>query len=161
MSVLNKILYACMLLAFFNSCKDDDPKPERSNYVEAKVNGALWSPGSFTCILLVDGTYNFRIFDLTATSGGKTITVEASDNATGGTMNTGSRTLAVGSAFFGYHVTGAPYHAISGTVNISEVEASASLVTGTFDFTVEDNSGNQVHVSDGKFVKVGYTVKNQ
>lgn len=148
-------------LLFLLSCGKDDPEPEQTNFIEAKVNGQLWQPGSLNCILLIDTTYNFRIVNFTASSAGKTITIEASDNATGGAVNIGTRTFDAGSAFFSYNSSGIPYNAISGSINITAVEASARLVTGTFEFTVEDNSGNLVEVTGGKFVKVLYIVKNQ
>jgi hypothetical protein len=151
--------FAFILLSSCGDKKED--QPERKNYMEAKINGASWSPSSMKCTLLIDGTYNFRIVDFTASSGGKTITLEASDDASSNSINSGTRTFDAGNAYFSYGTTGTPYHSVSGTINITDVDASSNVVSGTFDFTVEDNSGNQVHVSAGKLVKVSYTVKNQ
>ena len=156
-----QFLFLIFLNPMLNSCKKENKEPERTNYLEAKLNGALWSPSSSTCILLEDTTYLFRILNITSTSGGKTVTIEAADNAQAGTINTGSRSFAAGSAYFGYSTTGTPYHTISGTIIITEVEASSKLVSGSFDFTVEDNSGNQVRVTEGKFVRIPFTYKIQ
>lgn len=161
MKVIFKLFAFCFILLCFNSCKKDEQEQEKTNYMDAKVNGALWTPGSSKCILLVDTTNSFRIVDFTASSSGKTITIEAFDNATGGSISSGTRTLAAGSAFFGYNASTIPYHALSGSINITSVEASSQLITGSFDFIVEDNNGNQVHVSDGRFVKLSYSVKTQ
>ena len=121
----------------------------------------MWTPSSLTCTLLVDTTYDFRIVDFSASSAGKTITIEARDNAAGSAMNTGTRSYATGSAYFGYANTGTVYHTISGSINIEAVEASSLQVTGSFEFTLEDDIGNQVVVSDGRFYKVSYSVKTQ
>lgn len=156
------ILTACLTLVMLYSCgnkKDDEP--EKTNYLEAKINGAIWNPSTVKCVLLIDGTLNFRIVNFTSTSGGKTVTVEANDDASGNSINTGSRTLAAGNAGFVYGNGSHPYHPISGTLNISDADGSSKTVSGSFDFIVEDDDGNQVHISDGKFVKVSYTVKTQ
>jgi hypothetical protein len=126
--------------------------------MEEKVNGALWSPGTVKCTLLVDNTNNVRIVSFTATSAAKTITIEAYDQSTGGALNTGTRSYSSGTACFLYNTSTNPYHTVSGTINITAVEASAQLVTGSFSFTMEDDDGNLVQVSDGKFVKLNYSV---
>ena len=157
----SRFLFFCFVVVCSLSCNDKKSDPEKSDYIQAKLNGALWSPSSVNCILLNDTTNDFRVVDFSASSSGKTITIEAKDNATGGSINTGTRTYAAGSAYFGYNASGTAYHTITGSLTIESVEASSQLVTGSFDFTVEDNDGNQVHISDGKFVKVSYSVKTQ
>ncbi len=161
MNTISRLLFFCFVIILLHSCDDKKADPEKSNYIQAKVNGALWSPSTVNCILLIDTTYHFRIVTFSASTGGKAITIEARDNATGGAINTGSRTFSAGSAYFGYNASGIHYNTVTGSINIESVEASSLLVTGTFDFTVEDNSGNQLRISDGKFVKVNYSVKTQ
>jgi len=161
MNAIAKFFILCFAIVLFNSCKKDESDPERSNYIEAKINGALWSPSSVKVILLTDSTYHFRIVDFTAITGNKNITIEANDNATGSGINTGTRTYAAGSAFFNYAATGTHYYPVSGSIVISDVETSAHLLTGTFNFIVEDDDGNQVNITDGKFVKVNYSVISQ
>lgn len=156
-----KFLFFCFVAVCAIGCKDEKPDPEKSNYIQAKINGALWSPSSVNCTLLIDTTNDFRIVDFSASSSGKTITIEARDNATGGSINTGTRTYSAGSAYFGYNSSGTAYHTVTGSLNIESVEASSQNVTGSFDFTVEDNAGNQVRISDGRFVKVSYSLKTQ
>lgn len=156
-----RFLFFCFAFFLTFACNDKKNDPEKSNYIQAKINGALWSPSSVNCTLLRDTTNDFRLVDFSASSSGKTITIEAMDNATGGSINTGTRTFTSGSAYFGYNTSGTPYHTVSGSLSIETVEASSQLVSGSFDFTVEDNSGNQVHISDGKFVKVSYSIKIQ
>ncbi|CAN5533159.1 hypothetical protein BH11BAC1_BH11BAC1_24900 [soil metagenome] len=156
-----RILSLCFIIVFMNSCDKKKEDPEKTNYIESKVNGALWSPSSVTCILLIDTNNNFRIVDFTASSGGKLITIEADDHATGSGINTGTRTFTAGNAFFSYNNSGIPYHTVDGSIDITSVEASSQLISGTFGFTAEDNSGNQVQISGGKFQKVKYTVNTQ
>jgi len=156
-----RFLSLCFLIIFMNCCNEKKEDPEKTNYIEAKINGALWSPSSVTCILLIDTTYNFRIVDFSASSAGKLITIEADDHAMAGDINSGTRTFASNSAYFSYNNSSVPYLTISGSINITSVEASSQLVSGSFDFAAEDASGNQVHISDGRFEKVKYTVKTQ
>ncbi|MEO8086823.1 MAG: hypothetical protein ABI763_08390 [Bacteroidota bacterium] len=156
-----RILCLCFLIVFMNSCDEKKVDPEKTNYIEAKVNGALWSPSSVTCILLIDTNNNFRIVDFTASSAGKLITIEADDHATGSAINTGTRTFTASSAFFSYNNSSIPYQTIDGSIDITAVEASSQLITGTFGFTVQDNSGNLVQITGGRFEKVNYSVKTQ
>jgi hypothetical protein len=109
----SKFLFLCFIVLCALSCNDKNPDPEKSDYIQAKLNGALWSPSSVNCILLIDTTNGFRVVDFSASSSGKTITIEANDNATGGTINTGTRTYAAGSAYFGYNAAGIAYHLLN------------------------------------------------
>ncbi len=161
MKVLVKIVFAISIFFCFASCSKTEPAPEKTNFMIATINGAQWNPSSIKCTLLVNSTLNFRVIDFTATSGGKIITMEADDNATAGDMQGGTRTFAAGTAYFEYSDADVPYHTLSGSINITSVEASIQRVSGNFDFTVEDNSGNQVHVNSGTFLRVTYTVKAQ
>ncbi len=161
LKALKLLLSFCFGCIFLLSCNDKKNEPEKSNYIEAKINGALWSPYTVSCILLTDTTYHFRIVNFTATYSGKIITLEARDNATGNAISTGNRSFTSGEAYFGYANSGIPYHTVSGYINVEAVESSSQLISGSFDFTVEDNDGNQVHISDGRFKKVNYTAKTQ
>ena len=161
MNTGTRFLFFCFVVICSLSCNDKKSDPEKRDYIEAKINGALWSPSSVNCTLLIDTIYDFRVVNFSASSNGKTITIEAKDNATGTSINTGTRTYVAGSAYFGYNASGTAYHTISGSFNIETSETSSQEVTGTFDFTVEDNSGNQVHISNGKFEKVTYSIKTQ
>jgi hypothetical protein len=156
-----RALVIVVFAVLFFSCDDKKPDDEKTNFIEARVNGITWSPSSVKCTLLVDENYNFRVINFTASSGGKIITIEADDHATAGSMNTGTRTFEGGTAYFLYNDGNTPYNTFSGSITISSVEGSSQLVTGTFDFTAEDNEGNQVHVTAGSFKKVSYSVKVQ
>ena len=156
-----KILSFCFLVLFLNSCRKKDPEPEKTNYIEAKVNGAPWSPSTVKATLLIDSTYHFRIIDFTATSAGKTITIEAGDASTGEGIDTGTRTFVDGNAYFSYAASGTTFLTSDGTMNITGCDPAAHTVSGTFSFTATDNAGNTVTISGGNFVKVSYSVVMQ
>jgi len=155
---LNIPIVVIVFISFCTCKKEKDP--EKTNYIEAKINGALWTPSSVQCVLLQDDTYHFRIVNFTATYGGKVITIEASDNSTGTSINTGTRSFEAGSAYFIYSTSGTPYKTTSGSINISDNDPSAQTVSGSFSFTAEDD-GSLITVADGKFEKVKYTRKVQ
>jgi len=157
--ILLNIPIAIVVFLLVNSCRKEKD-PEKTNFIEAKINGALWTPSSVQCVLLEDDTYNFRIVNFTATYGGKVITVEASDNSTGTSINTGTRSFEAGSAFFRYSTSNMPYKTTSGSINITSNDPSTQTVSGAFSFTAEYD-GDLITVSDGKFEKVKFTRKVQ
>jgi hypothetical protein len=99
--------------------------------------------------------------NITATYGGKTITIEADDHGTGASINSGTRSYAAGSAFFKYSASNVPYNTTSGSINITFNDVSAQFLSGTFSFSAVDNDGNTIQVMDGKFEKVAYSSKVQ
>jgi hypothetical protein len=151
------ILIAISVLVFFNACNKHDDQPEKTNFIEGKVNGAPWTPSSVKCVLLENDALNFRVISFTATYAGKTITIEADDQGTGTSMNTGTRTYELGSAYFLYNVSTSPYHTITGSINITGNDASQQLVSGSFRFSAQDDDGNVAEVTDGNFEKVKFT----
>ena len=155
------ILIAISGFIFFNACNKHDDEPEKTNFIEAKVNGAPWTPSSVQCVLLEDDSLNFRVINFTATHAGKTITIEADDHGSGTTLNTGTRTYEAGSAFFQYSVSTNPYHTTSGSINITSNDPSAQIVSGSFSFSARDDDGDIVQVTDGNFDKVKFTKKVQ
>jgi len=160
--ILLNIPIAIALIFSLNSCGDKDKdEPEKSNYISAKVNGAIWSPSTVQCILLEDTTLQFRIVNISATYGGKTITIEVDDHGSGHSINIGTRTYAAGSAFFKYSASSTPYNTTSGSINITSCETSSQLITGTFNFSAVDNDGNTVSIADGKFEKVTFSTEVQ
>ena len=158
---LLNIAIAIAVLVSFSSCGDDKEEPEKTNYISAKVNGALWTPSSVQCILLEDDTLNFRIVNFTATYGGKTITIEVDDHGSGHSINIGTRTYDNGTAFFKYSTSNTPYNTTSGSINITACDASSQLLTGAFSFSASDNDGNVIQITDGKFEKVTFSTRVQ
>jgi len=159
--ILLNIAIAITVIVSFNSCGDEKEEPEKTNYISAKVNGALWTPSSVQCTLLEDDTLNFRIVNFTATYGGKTITIEADDHGSGHSINIGTRSYDAGSAFFKYSTSNTPYNTTSGSINITSCDATSQFLTGNFSFSAVDTDGNVIQIADGKFEKVTFSTKVQ
>ena len=161
---MRNILYsfACLgaFLVFSAGCKEKQEDP--TYQAEARINGQPWTSNSVTAYLLIDTVHHVRTVGITAESSGKRIVVEFSDNGTGLSIQPGGRNLTAGNAFFSYQPSSGNYHAVSGSVSVNSVNASAQNMSCTFDFVVMENtSSSTVQVNAGKLNEVPYSVKYQ
>ncbi len=146
------------------SCKKDGlPKATQTgeNTMVAKVDGKLWQKKA--CVSCTGGgtglivSYEDRnFFGVTGEDhdSGSRIALSISSVKSVGTYNLSSKNLNYGRLF---KIGSGPYYYTStkntGQVTITKLDLTNKIISGTFDFTAEDenNPANTIKVTDGRF----------
>jgi len=154
-------LYLCLVtgLLVSNSCskKADVVKPVYP--ISAYIGNYQWFVNSVSCTLTLDTSHGDRIVDITATSNGKTLTMEFYDYSGGNAIGGGTHTIPA-DAYFNYFAgTGSSFKTVSGSVTITANNPSSQSLSAAFDYVVQDNnSGAYTHISNGMLNNVEYSV---
>ncbi|RYE13561.1 MAG: hypothetical protein EOP45_20990 [Sphingobacteriaceae bacterium] len=153
-----------LIILIVSSCRKNGlPKATQTgeNTMVAKVDGKLWQKKA--CVSCTGGgtglivSYEDRnFFGVTGEDhdSGSRIALSISSVKRVGTYNLSSKTLDYGRLF---KIGSGPYYYTStkntGQVTITKLDLTNQIISGTFDFTAEDenNPANTIKVTDGRF----------
>jgi hypothetical protein len=161
------MLFVILSLFTSFSCKKDDlPKATQTgaNIIAAKVNGEVWKQAAcWSCIGGGTGlsvNYDDRnFFGVSAQQKNENknivITLVVSNLKSTGTYTLSSKGKSQGylSSYANKTMNYATSDKNTGTVTITKLDLANKIVSGTFEFTAEDenNAANTIRVTDGRF----------
>ncbi len=167
MKTIGKVIFAALIILIAFSCKKGDqlPKPTQTgaDMMAAKINGKVWQKKAcFSCIgggsglsVNYDNTY---FFGVTGQNNDQKITVSIvipELKATGSyelnskiPINSYARVNDSNQNILFY-----TSNASKGTVIITKLDTNNKIISGTFEFTAEDesNPNNIIRVTEGRF----------
>lgn len=161
MKTLKTLLLALVISSLNMACKKDktnQPTQTGANKMYAKVNGVPWQPkGCIGCNSAFSISYDDRInFGLTGRNNDQNITIVLilRNVKASGTYELSTENLNF-AELYNYNLKSffATTTNNKGTVTITKIDLPNKIISGTFQFTAEDeeNPENTVKVSDGWF----------
>ncbi len=151
--ILTFLVIALSIATLFNSCKKDDDDNNTTGASNSGFNFCVEKDGT-----LIEGTASFRIISATRyrvqweeTVGGQYTNIEIDIYANSTGTYAVDQSNGANTAAFQYF-DGTGYYGTSGTVEVTAV--SSNEISGTFQATADDGSGNTFEFTNGNFVSV-------
>ena len=147
---MKKLLFILFLLnlqlVFSNCSKDDDSTP--TYFINAKINGDDFSSGTITANQI--GPF-INVTGLQGLSNALSLSIATS--LTNGTYSFDILDTDQVAAGYGNTLPGGiNVNAESGSMTITELDTTAQIVSGTFEFSgTDDNSGDTYNITSGEF----------
>lgn len=162
---VSNVLLAFAILFLLSTCKKDDlPKATQTgeNTMSCKVNGQVWQKKA--CSSCFGGgsalsiNYDDRdFFGVSGENNDQKITITLIINSLKTPRIFTSSTKGNNQAYLNSYKNGTIHYSTSklntGTVTVTKIDLTNKIISGTFEFTAEDesNTNNIIKVTDGRF----------
>ena len=150
---MKKILLIFSVLAVFVACSKDNGGTLLTASMSAKISGADWKALAPAAVLN-DGKFVLTGIALNGSS--LTITI-LSDKTGDYALSAISAKCAAAYKKTATSSTDDGYVAITGKVNLSEVDNSSNRISGTYNFLLIHSITDTINITDGKFTSVKFT----